>query len=74
MQLQFNVIPFLAPANPVSFSTLPRDCIAWLRILISRWLNHTMKACGSGEKYIPQWKFYKEELTRLPVSHGEWSY
>jgi len=26
------------------------------------------------EKYMPQWKFYKEELNRLPVSHGEWTY
>ena len=26
------------------------------------------------EKFLPQWKFYKEELNRLPVSHGEWSY
>jgi len=26
------------------------------------------------EKYLPQWKFLKEELNRLPVSHGEWSY
>jgi predicted metal-dependent hydrolase len=26
------------------------------------------------EKYMPQWKFFKEELNRLPVSHGEWDY
>jgi hypothetical protein len=26
------------------------------------------------DKYIPQWKFFKEELNRLPVSHGEWDY
>ena len=26
------------------------------------------------EKHMPQWKFYKEELNRLPVSHGEWTY
>lgn len=26
------------------------------------------------EKFMPQWKFYKEELNRLPVSHGEWTY
>ena len=26
------------------------------------------------EKYMPQWKFFKEELNRLPVSHGEWTY
>lgn len=23
---------------------------------------------------MPKWKFYKEELNRLPISHGEWGY
>lgn len=26
------------------------------------------------DKHMPQWKFNKDELNRLPVSHGEWSY
>lgn len=26
------------------------------------------------DKYMPQWKLYKEELNRMPVSHGEWEY
>lgn len=26
------------------------------------------------EKYMPQWKYHREELNRLPVSHGEWKY
>ena len=26
------------------------------------------------EKYFPKWKYSKEELNRLPVSHGEWGY
>ena len=26
------------------------------------------------EKFIPQWKFYKDELNSLPVSHSEWTY
>jgi len=25
-------------------------------------------------KFLPQWKMYKEELNQLPVSHGEWEY
>lgn len=25
-------------------------------------------------KFMPGWKFYREELNRLPVSHGEWGY
>jgi predicted metal-dependent hydrolase len=26
------------------------------------------------DKHLPHWKFYKDELNRLPVNHGEWSY
>ena len=26
------------------------------------------------DKFMPQWKVHKEELNRLPVSHGEWEY
>jgi predicted metal-dependent hydrolase len=26
------------------------------------------------DKFLPKWKLYKEELNRLPVSHGEWTY
>ena len=25
-------------------------------------------------RFMPKWKLYKEELNRLPVSHGEWGY
>lgn len=36
--------------------------------------HHNERFMALMDKYIPQWKFYKEELNRLPVSHGEWSY
>ncbi len=26
------------------------------------------------EKHLPQWRFYKEKLNRLPISHGQWAY
>jgi predicted metal-dependent hydrolase len=26
------------------------------------------------DKFLPKWRLYKEELNRLPVSHGEWTY
>jgi len=40
------------------------------------WINldHNDRFLTLMEKYMPQWKFYKEELNRLPVSHGEWTY
>ncbi len=36
--------------------------------------HHNDRFLSLMDKYIPQWKFFKEELNRLPVSHGEWSY
>ncbi|SDA93077.1 hypothetical protein SAMN03080617_03680 [Algoriphagus alkaliphilus] len=36
--------------------------------------KHNDRFLSLMEKFMPQWKFYKEELNRLPVSHGEWSY
>lgn len=36
--------------------------------------HHNDRFLALMEKYIPQWKFYREELNRLPVSHGEWTY
>jgi predicted metal-dependent hydrolase len=36
--------------------------------------KHNDRFLSLMEKFIPQWKFYKEELNRLPISHGEWSY
>ncbi len=36
--------------------------------------HHNERFMNLMEKYMPQWMFYKEELNRLPVSHGEWSY
>lgn len=36
--------------------------------------HHNDRFLTLMEKYMSQWKFYKEELNRLPVSHGEWDY
>lgn len=36
--------------------------------------HHNERFMALMDKYVPQWKFYKEELNRLPVSHGEWDY
>ena len=36
--------------------------------------HHNERFLAYIEKYMPKWKFYKEELNRLPVSHGEWTY
>ncbi len=36
--------------------------------------NHNDRFLSLMDQFMPQWKFYKEELNRLPVSHGEWTY
>jgi len=36
--------------------------------------HHNARFLLLMEKYLPKWKYSKEELNRLPVSHGEWSY
>ncbi|MDM8514993.1 SprT family zinc-dependent metalloprotease [Desulfobacterales bacterium HSG16] len=40
--------------------------------LIERHHNDNFQALMA--KDMPQWEFYKEELNRLPVSHGDWEY
>ena len=36
--------------------------------------HHNDRFLSLMERHMPQWKFYRDELNRLPVSHGEWSY
>lgn len=55
----------------------PIPCLEYLIVhelvhLIER--HHNDRFLTLMEKHLPQWKFYKEELNRLPVSHGEWTY
>jgi predicted metal-dependent hydrolase len=55
----------------------PIHCLEYLIVhemvhLLER--HHNDRFLTLMEKHMPQWKFYKEELNRLPVSHGEWTY
>lgn len=55
----------------------PLHCLEYIIVhemihLVER--HHNDRFLALMEKYMPQWKFYKEELNRLPVSHGEWDY
>jgi len=36
--------------------------------------HHNDRFLALMEKHMPQWRFNKDELNRLPVSHGEWDY
>ena len=55
----------------------PANCLEYILVhemlhLIER--HHNEYFLVNMEKHIPQWKQYKEELNKLPVSHGEWTY
>jgi len=55
----------------------PIHCLEYIIVhemlhLIER--HHNERFLALMEKYMPQWKFFKEELNQLPVSHGDWSY
>lgn len=36
--------------------------------------THNSRFLGLMSQYLPKWKFYREELNRLPVKHEEWTY
>ena len=36
--------------------------------------THNERFVALMNKYMPKWKFYKNELNRLPVRHEEWKY
>ena len=55
----------------------PVDCLEYIVVHEMFHLlkcHHNDRFLSLIEKYMPQWKFYKDALNRLPVSHGEWEY
>jgi predicted metal-dependent hydrolase len=55
----------------------PMSCLEYIVVhemihLLER--HHNDRFLALMERFMPQWKFYKEELNRFPVSHGEWTY
>jgi hypothetical protein len=55
----------------------PVHCLEYILIhemihLLER--HHNDRFIAHLDKYMPQWRSYKEELNRLPVSHADWSY
>ena len=36
--------------------------------------THNIRFIGLMNQFLPKWKFYREELNRLPVKHEEWTY
>ncbi len=55
----------------------PIECLEYIIVhelvhLLER--THNDRFIGYMDKFLPKWKFYKEELNRLPVSHVTWIY
>jgi predicted metal-dependent hydrolase len=55
----------------------PISCLEYIIVhemvhLLER--HHNQHFLMLMDKFLPQWKVYKEELNQLPVSHGEWGY
>ena len=36
--------------------------------------THNTRFITSMDQFMPKWRFYKEELNRLPVRHEDWGY
>lgn len=55
----------------------PTNCLEYIVVhemihLLERY--HNDRFLAYLDKFMPKWKLHKEELNRLPVSHGEWTY
>lgn len=55
----------------------PPECLEYIVVhemvhLIER--SHNEKFVGLMSKFMPKWRFYRDELNRLPVSHADWHY
>jgi predicted metal-dependent hydrolase len=55
----------------------PLECLEYIVVhemihLLER--NHNDRFIAYMNKFLPQWKHYREELNRLPLSHVEWEY
>ena len=55
----------------------PAECLEYIVVhemvhLIER--RHNDRFIAVMDKYMPKWKFYRDELNRLPVRHDDWVY
>lgn len=61
----------------LELSKKPLHCLEYIVVhemihLLER--HHNDNFMAYLDKFIPQWKVYKEELNRLPISHSDWNY
>ena len=55
----------------------PRECLEYVVVHEMTHLlepTHNARFVALMDQYIPQWRFYRDQLNRLPVSHEDWAY
>jgi len=55
----------------------PADCVEYVvvhEIVHLLEPSHNARFVAFMDKYMPKWRFYREELNRLPISHVDWNY
>jgi predicted metal-dependent hydrolase len=55
----------------------PRECLEYIVVhemvhLLEK--HHDKKFQNLIENFLPKWRFYKDELNRLPIRHEKWEY
>ncbi len=55
----------------------PRECLEY--IVVHEMVHileptHTARFVAFMDQFMPNWRFYRDQLNRLPVSHGDWGY
>jgi predicted metal-dependent hydrolase len=55
----------------------PRECFEYIVVhemthILER--THNARFIELMDRFMPQWRFYREELNRLPVRHEDWTY
>jgi predicted metal-dependent hydrolase len=55
----------------------PRECLEYI---VVHEMTHVLEPTHNArfvtlmDQYLPQWRFYRDQLNRLPVSHEDWTY
>ena len=55
----------------------PRECLDYM---VVHEMTHVLEPTHNArfvtlmDQFMPQWRFYRDQLNRLPVSHEDWTY
>ena len=55
----------------------PRECLEYIVVHEMVHLlepTHNARFVALMDQFMPKWRFYREQLNRLPVSHEDWNY